>query len=176
MKRIIAVLLALSLLLTLSGAALAEEESITSIDQSEVDELMDGIQNENEKDAYMSYARLCASLVSIMANDGYTLGHSPYALCYNTKKFSEDKDALAFVKSIVVMEDPWRLTSAQRSTTALSWSTLKSLRNTYINFKSYAELLNAAVAAKPAVPADCADLDAVITKACAAVSRLPAVV
>lgn len=179
MKKLLAFLLALLMITACFSVSLAEEDEyqISSIEDAEVEELMDDFDAEDAKEAYMAYARLTASLVSIMSNDAYTLAHTPYTI-YNDweKESDENRAALDFMKYVISTEDSWTMDHAVRSTSELTWKTAKNMRTLYWNFMGYMDALEVSVAAKPEVPAEFQELDAVITSACNSILALKPIV
>ena len=162
MKKLLSLLLILCLLASATAVFAEEEEAALSAD--ELSALEANMQADDPEEAYLAYVRYCGTLISAMSSLGYDLGHTPYTL-YNSYKLTSttNKNNLNFAKKIVIMNDPWSLTSAQRSTSDASWSTIQSLRNAYINYFKYLDLLNLAIQSKPSVPAKYTRVDTLIT-------------
>ena len=157
-------------------AKLSEEETETKESEEgieeveDVQEIIDEIQQEDGGEAYLTYFYYAGATISALADDAYTLAHTPYVLTpfsfnQTEKEKAEEKEFIKFEKAVVSTENILDLTTALRSTSDHSWSTLKDLRKTYARFMLLKGYLDVVFANKPVVPEEYSRIDSVLSSA-----------
>lgn len=151
MKRFLTILLSLMLILTSLSAAIAEdieEDSIVTADQ-----LAAEMSSMDADTAFVSYAKACAVVVSLMSNQAYNVA---------TGAYNYGKPEL--VKALMLSDDVWAVNQVFYRNS--KDHTLTDLNNAVIGYKNllqYKAILDALIAEKPEVPEKYKHVDTLIT-------------